>query len=51
MSEFIKLFCQKNDLSFLGMRNTAQELLPKSKVERDQLYYARKRFNKFISFR
>ena len=39
MSEFIKLFCQKNDLSFLGMRNTAQELLPKSKVERDQLYY------------
>ena len=35
----LKLFCQKNDLSFLGMRNTAQELLPKSQVERDQLYY------------
>lgn len=39
MNKFIKLFCQNKDLSFLGMRNTAQELLPKSKVERDQLYY------------
>lgn len=38
MNKFIKLFCQNKDLSFLGMRNTAQELLPKSKVERDRLY-------------
>ncbi len=39
MNKFIKLFCQNKDLSFLGMRNAAEELLPKSKVERDQLYY------------
>lgn len=39
MNKFIKQFCQNKDLSFLGMRNTAEELLPKSKIERDQLYY------------
>ena len=38
MSEFIQLFSQNGNLSFMGMRDVAQALLPKDRVEQDKLY-------------
>lgn len=38
MSEFIQLFSQNGNLSFMGMRAVAQALLPKDRVEQDKLY-------------
>ncbi len=38
MSDFIRLFKEKGNLSFIGMRETAESLLPVERVERDKLY-------------
>ena len=39
MSDFIRLFKKKGNLSFIGMRETAESLLPVERVERDKLYH------------
>ena len=39
MSDFIRLFKEKGNLSFIGMRETAESLLPVERVERDKLYH------------
>lgn len=39
MSDFIRLFKEKGNLSFIGMREAAESLLPVERVERDKLYH------------
>ena len=39
MSDFIRLFKEKGNLSFIGMRDAAESLLPMNRVERDKLYH------------
>ena len=39
MSNFIRLFKEKGNLSFIGMRGAAESLLPVNRVERDNLYH------------
>ncbi len=43
MSNFTKEFASRNDISFIGMRNTALSLLPNDKVVLDKLYNDLKR--------
>lgn len=43
MSNFTKEFVSRNDISFIGMRNTALSLLPNDKVALDKLYNDLKR--------
>lgn len=38
VSQFTKEFIRRNDISFVGMRNTALSLLPKDKTVLDGLY-------------
>ena len=39
MSDFIRLFKEKGNLSFIGMREAAESLIPVERVERDKLYH------------
>ena len=39
MSDFIRLFKEKGNLSFIGMREAAESLLPVERIERDKLYH------------
>jgi ATP-dependent DNA helicase recQ len=39
MSDFIRLFKEKGNLSFIGMRDTAESLLPANRAERDKLHH------------
>lgn len=48
MSEFIQNFRAKGDLSFLGMRNIADELLIKDKNQRNKIYENLKRGTEVI---
>lgn len=43
MSNFVKEFISRNDISFIGMRNTALSLLPNDKVALEKLYNDLKR--------
>lgn len=43
MSDFTREFIFRNDISFIGMRNTARSFLPKDPVEQDKLYQDLKR--------
>ncbi len=39
MTNFIQLFLQESNLSFLGMRDVAKKLLPKDRTKCDQLFH------------
>lgn len=39
MSDFIRLFKEKGNLSFIGMREAAESFIPVERVERDKLYH------------
>jgi len=43
MSDFTREFIFRNDISFIGMRNTARSFLPKDHMEQDKLYQDLKR--------
>ena len=43
MSDFTREFISRNDISFIGMRNTARSFLPEDPVEQDKLYQDLKR--------